>query len=264
MQPIIYFLIAIVSTTAGAIAGIGGGIIMRPVLDILGDFDVQSISMLSSLTVLVMSFVSAGKQLMMKTVIDFKIVLPLAIGAALGGTLGQHLLTMIVNALEMGQTVTVIQNALLLIMAISVFVYMRRRASIESKNLSGKPLIVLTGLVLGVLAAFLGIGGGPINIAVVIFLFSFNIKTAMVCSIVVILFSQSANAIYASLTVGFGAFNLQMLPPMMIGAVAGGFIGAILNKKLSERVVENCFNVMQGLVATFAIFNIISGLNYLS
>ena len=47
---------------------------------------------------------------------------------------------------------------------------------------------------------------------------------------------------------------------MVIGAIAGGFIGASLNKRCSEQVVERAFNGVQLLVLAIAIFNIVRNL----
>ena len=44
---------------------------------------------------------------------------------------------------------------------------------------------------------------------------------------------------------------------MVAGAIAGGFIGAALNKKLPEKTVEKAFNGVQLLVLAICVFNII-------
>lgn len=54
----VYFLIALLATTAGAMTGMGGGVIIKPLLDLLGDYDAATIGVLSALTVFVMSLVS--------------------------------------------------------------------------------------------------------------------------------------------------------------------------------------------------------------
>ena len=58
MDFLFYFFICITATTLGAIAGIGGGVIIKPVLDALGGLSVASIGFLSGCTVLAMSVVS--------------------------------------------------------------------------------------------------------------------------------------------------------------------------------------------------------------
>lgn len=62
MQYVLYFLIAIGATTVGSLTGMGGGVIIKPLMDVLHGFDVQTIGVLSSLTVFSMSVVSIGKR----------------------------------------------------------------------------------------------------------------------------------------------------------------------------------------------------------
>ena len=80
MQYVIYFLIAIGATTVGSLTGMGGGVIIKPLMDVLHDFDVQTIGVISSLTVFSMSVVSIGKQMLAKTRIPFGTAIPLALG----------------------------------------------------------------------------------------------------------------------------------------------------------------------------------------
>lgn len=47
---------------------------------------------------------------------------------------------------------------------------------------------------------------------------------------------------------------------MIVGAILGGFIGASLNKKCSEKTVEKAFNGVQLLVLGITVFNIIRNL----
>ncbi|MBQ8765208.1 MAG: sulfite exporter TauE/SafE family protein, partial [Clostridia bacterium] len=61
MQQIIYFLLALFATTIGSLTGMGGGVIIKPLMDVLGDFDVQTIGVISSITVFSMAIVSVIK-----------------------------------------------------------------------------------------------------------------------------------------------------------------------------------------------------------
>ncbi len=40
---LIYFLVALLSTICGSMAGLGGGVIIKPVLDFLGDYNIETI-----------------------------------------------------------------------------------------------------------------------------------------------------------------------------------------------------------------------------
>lgn len=100
MSYVIYFLIAITATTVGSLTGMGGGVIIKPLMDIMRDFSVETIGVLSSVTVFCMSLVSIGKQMAVKTPIPFRIAVPLATGPVSGGYLGQGMLRWIVTALH--------------------------------------------------------------------------------------------------------------------------------------------------------------------
>ncbi len=253
---LIYFLIAIGATTVGSLTGLGGGVIIKPLLDILGDYNASTIGMLSSITVFSMAVVSLGKQMLAKTEIPFRTAVPLAIGSVAGGQVGQRLLSRVTAGLPNAQ-VTVVQNAVLSLLILGVYLYMKNKARIPSKHWDQPAPALILGLFLGVCAAFLGIGGGPINVALIIFLFSYDTKKAAVSSIVIILFSQASKLASVALGGGFGGFDLSMAPVMVVGAIAGGFIGAKYNKKFSEEAVDRAFNAVQLLVLAICIFNIV-------
>lgn len=260
MQYVIYFLIAIGATTVGSLTGMGGGVIIKPLMDVLHGFDVQTIGVLSSITVFSMSAVSIGKQMLTKTSIPFDMAVPLALGSVAGGLAGEKLLRAIVAALQANSAVTVVQNVVLGLLILVVFLYMKNKDHIKGRALRGVVPSLLTGVFLGICSSFLGIGGGPINVALIIFLFSVPTKTATVCSLVTILFAQISKLASIALTTGFAVFDLSIAPVMVIGAVAGGFIGASLSKRLSEKAVEKAFNAVQLLVLAIAVFNIVRNL----
>ena len=55
MVYMIFFLICFLASAVGAVCGIGGGVIIKPVLDAFGILDVETISFLSGCTVLSMT-----------------------------------------------------------------------------------------------------------------------------------------------------------------------------------------------------------------
>lgn len=84
---IIVFLVCFLASVAGAICGISGGVIIKPVLDALGIMSVSAISFLSGVTVLSMTTYSVIKSKCSKeSSFHGDRGLPLAIGAAFGGS----------------------------------------------------------------------------------------------------------------------------------------------------------------------------------
>ena len=259
-QYLLYFLIAIGATTAGSMTGMGGGVIIKPVLDALQQYDVQTIGVLSAITVFSMALVSIGRQMLSKTKIPFDTAIPMALGSVLGGFIGQWMLSAIVKALGLDNLVTVVQNVLLSLLILGVYVYMRNKHAIKGHSLTGAPVSLLVGVLLGVCSSFLGIGGGPINVALIVYLFSYETKTAATCSLITILFAQISKLGTLALTTGFAVYDLSILPVMVVGAIAGGFLGASFNKKCRESTVERAFNGVQLLVLAISVFNIVKNL----
>ncbi len=238
----------------------GGGVIIKPLMDALGDFDVKTIGIISSVTIFSMAIVSVLRQLRAKNGFPFLIAVPLGIGSVIGGFSGEKLLSFIVNISGADTLVTVVQNCVLAVLILGVFLYMKNKEKIKTMELKGIFAGLSSGIFLGLCSSFLGIGGGPINVALIIFLFSVSTKTATLCSLVTILFAQISKLLTVALTSGFSDFDLSVSPLMIVGAVLGGFIGAELNKRCSERTVEKTFSAVQLLVLGITIFNIIRNL----
>ena len=92
MQVILYLIVSFLASVIGAVCGIGGGVIIKPVLDLCGLASVSTISFLSGCTVLSMSCYSVAKNLSTgESRVDMKTGTPLAIGGALGGILGKQM-----------------------------------------------------------------------------------------------------------------------------------------------------------------------------
>ena len=257
MLVFVYFLISLFSTIAGSLTGMGGGVIIKPVLDALGQFDIESIGILSSTTVLAMSAVSILRQLAKGTQLPAGTTLSLAGGSVLGGLLGQQGLKAILRAVDAQAAVTIIQNVLLCLLILCVYLYMRNKARIPSLGKTGLPYAIAAGVFLGILSSFLGIGGGPINVALIIFVFAFDTKTATVCSLVTIFFAQISKLTTVAVSTGFSPFDLSMLAPMVIGGVIGGLVGFVLNRRCPVATVERAFNGIQFVVLGLCVLNIV-------
>lgn len=253
---VIYFLLAIIATTIGASAGIGGGVIIKPVLDAVSSFGLGTINFLSSATILAMAVVSIIKQLMKKDKINLKVTITVAIGSIIGGVVGQKILHLLINGKKNTSGTEILQSVLLIILLLFVYFYMRYKDKLKSYNIKNGALIALIGLILGAISAFLGIGGGPINVAIFTILFSMDTKDAARNSIIVILFSQGAKILSIAFTTGFSSYNLSVLPVMLIGGVLGGFIGYKLNKTLPEKKILTVFNVFLILIILLNVYNI--------
>lgn len=252
----LYFMIGLLASTIGAIAGIGGGVFMKPILDFLGHYPIGTIGVLSSTTVLGMSTVSLWtKRRDLKTMDKIQAIL-LASGSVIGGLLGKSIFT---SLLAYGW-VGVIQTSFLIIIFSAVFVYVQYKDKFPSYHIENKGIILLVGLLLGLLPAFLDIGGGPHNIAILSLLFALDTKKAGLYSIFIIFFSQLSSLFITSVTVDLGSYNLTMLPGMVIGGILGGLIGSRLAKWLSIEQVDLIFKLIIISLLILNLYNLIVAL----
>ena len=90
MVILLVFLVCFLASVAGAICGIGGGVIIKPALDAFGIMDVATISFLSGCTVLSMTTYSVLRSRRSgASAFERATGLPMALGAAVGGVVGK-------------------------------------------------------------------------------------------------------------------------------------------------------------------------------
>ena len=235
---IIYFFVILIVISTGAVAGISGGVVLRPIFDAIDYHDPLSIAFYMGVAVLTMSISSTIKQISMGTKINFQKVFALAVGAFVGGIIGQLIMDGILY--HVGEIpLQVIQGILSIISLIFVFIFTRENG--KKHHFEGMIWYVLTGLGLGTFATVLAIGGGPINVIVFVILFGITLKEATVYSITTIFFAQVARLGAIGLEHGFSGFSLSMLAFIIPAAVIGGIVGGRMNVLLSETSVMKVF-----------------------
>lgn len=256
-----YFIIICVcvfSSIIGSICGIGGGVIIKPVLDAVGIMSVETVSFLSGCTVLSMSIVSISKNIRSKHDFIFHKLFAtiLALGSIAGGLIGKSLFQNILNILPESNKIGSIQAIVLSIITLGTLIYTMYKYKIHTINIENKLIVFLIGLILGIMSSFLGIGGGPINLVVLFYFFSMNTKEAAMYSIYVIMFSQISSLISTIIKESIPHFDIITLLLMVLCGILGGFIGNALNKKMNNEKVDKLFIIIMMLIICINIYNI--------
>ena len=252
---LVYFLVAFLSSIVGAICGIGGGVVIKPVLDLFQLGAVSTINFLSGCTVLSMRLYSVGKAMINRdSKVDIATGTPLAIGAALGGVAGKELFGLIKSMFANGEMVGGVQAIALGIITIGTLLYTVKKSQIHTIQIKNRLFCAVVGLLLGIMSSFLGIGGGPINLVVLGYLFSMDSKTAAANSLYIILFSQLASFV-STLITGLPAFDPLVLALMVAGGIGGGIVGRTLNKRMDNRAVDTLFVCLMSLIIAICVFN---------
>ena len=256
MQLLIFFLVSLLASTVGAVCGIGGGVIIKPVLDLLRLEDVAAISFLSGCTVLSMSCYSVGRAMLAgERRVSLSTGTPLALGSAAGGLLGSRLFSAVKAMSGDPNAVGAIQAACLAAVTLGTLIYTLNKDKVRTLRLENKPACAAIGLALGCMSSFLGIGGGPINLVVLYFFFSMDTKTAAANSLYIILFSQICNLLATLCTGAVPPFRWPVLALMAAGGIGGGIIGRKLNRRMANQAVERLFIGLMAVIICISLFN---------
>lgn len=252
---VLFWVISFVASIVGAICGIGGGVIIKPVLDAFGVLSVPAISFLSGCTVLAMSSYSVVRgKLGGESLIDLSVGTPLAIGAAIGGIAGKGLLEAI-SSMDKNM-LGAVQAGCLLLMTAGTLLYTIKKDKIRTLHITNVMMSGFIGLMLGIFSSFLGVGGGPINLVVLFYFFSMDTKPAAQNSLYIIFFSQITSLISSLVTGTVPEFSIWLLVLMVIGGILGAVSGRSINKKLESHMVDKLFIILMGVIIVVNIYNI--------
>ncbi len=272
---ILYALIVIVATVVGSSTGLGGGVVIKPMFDLVGNLSTATVNFYSSLAVFTMAVVAVIRQIKRGFSFNFKVLLSVSAGAIAGGFLGQWLLVEFVKLVSPAYS-KIIQSIMLCIMLISVLVYSLNKKRIRTFHICNLFVILLLGLFLGTFSVFLGIGGNPVlglflgtfsvflgiggnpvNVALTMILFSFKMREAAVYSVGIIFFSQLMKLL--TVFIGSGKYQINFNPAIMIAviiaAIIGGFVGTIINRRASDKGLDAIYNWMIIALIGVTIFN---------
>lgn len=240
MSTFINVLVVLIATFFGAIAGLGGGVIIKPMFDLVGSYNASTIGFYSSMAVFSMCIISIYKQVKNKFSFDKKVILSISLGSLIGGVLGEYLFSMATQSLT-NEQIKFVQACLLGITLLLIFIYTINKDKIKSFNIKNTLSIVIIGIMLGSISVFLGIGGGPLNVATLVFLFSFSMKEATVYSIATIFFAQLSKLSTIVISGQLSSFDLSPVPLFCLTAILGGYLGTRVSQKLSNKKIESIY-----------------------
>ena len=254
---VLLFLICLISSTVGSIVGAGGGVIIKPVLDLIGILPVSTVSFCSGCTVLAMAVCSLLRGRKDGVKLELRTSTILAVGAVLGGLVGKWMFEQVRNGVGSEKLLGSIQAITLTVITIGVYLYVCNKDKLPSKHLTNPLAIIVTGLGLGVISSFLGIGGGTSNVAVLFFFFSMEAKQAAKNSLYIIIFSQLSSIFTSVVTGSVPAFEWLHLLSMIAGGVTSAFVGSAISKRIDNRGVEKLLKILLLLIICIDLYNAI-------
>lgn len=256
MIQVVLILIAFLATIIGAVTGIGGGIVIKVFYDVIGLHSVLEIGFYTTIVVFTMCIISVYKQYRGGFKYDLNVLLSISLGSMLGGYLGNWLLNLFASdipktQLQMGQSI------ILLITLLFLLYYTHRKSGNSIALKRSRKNMFLLGLFLGAISIFLGIGGGPLNVSLLVIFFGYTMKQASVYSIATVFFSQITKIITILTSRQYAEFDLSLVPWLILVGVVGGFYGTRMNQRISNAAIGKIYNVFMLGMCALTIFNIV-------
>lgn len=230
---------------------------MKPVLDAVSGLGAVEINFLSGCAVLAMSLVSLLYGRGAGIILEPRRGTALAGGAALGGISGKLIFNAAIRSFAGTPMVRIIQSLVLIVLTTMVFIYIKNKKNIRQKNIYNVFFCIALGLFLGMVSAFLGIGGGPVNIMIISYFLSMDSKTAALHSLYTIFLSQTASLLITIMGQTMAQVNSVQLIAMITGGISGGLIGSRIAKALNHDQVDTIFSGILIAVMLLSVYNII-------
>ena len=222
----------------GSIIGLGGGIIIVPVLTFFGFSPAlaASNSIFAVFSNAIASSISYAKQRRIEYSIGLKLGLLSIPGTVVGALVSS----------EITPSIFKILFALILISA-SVYIFSKRKIEPKRYNISKQIMILAIGasFVAGIMSGLFGIGGGIIFVPLMVVAMGLSMKNAAPTSQFILLFA-SASALVTHTLLGHPDFYQALL--LSVGAFVGGLVGA----RLSLEIKENSLKILISIVMVAA------------
>jgi len=223
----------------GSIIGLGGGIIIVPVLTFFGFSPAlaASNSIFAVFSNAIASSISYAKQRRIEYSIGLKLGLLSIPGTIVGAFVSS----------EITPSIFKILFALILISA-SIYIFSKRKLEQKNYNLSKQIMILAIGasFFAGIISGLFGIGGGIIFVPLMVVAMGLSMKNAAPTSQFILLFA-SASALVTHTILGHPDFYQALL--LAIGAFVGGLVGARLSLEIKENSLKILISIVMIAVA---------------
>ena len=232
----------------GSMLGLGGGIIIVPVLTFLGFSPTvaASNSLFAAFSNSVASTISYSKQKR----IEYSFGLKLGLLAIPGTILGAIIST------DVAPDIFKILFGFVLI-ASSVYIFFSKQIESREKTISKQLIIFIIGasFFAGIISSFFGIGGGIIFVPLMVVGMGMSMKRAAPTSQLILLFASLSGIIVHSI---LGHPDFLQSGFLAIGSFFGGLVGAKLSLSVKERNLKILISVVLLITAVKLFFDSLS------
>ena len=222
----IYALLSGVCVCLGITGGIGASTLLRPLLDAVSPLEPAAISFLCTAGALGAALVSAFFALSQPLMLHQDELLFLAIGALLGGALGD-LISARFYAFLPARGILFLQNALLFtILALSAVYFSQLTKTITPFSITRMASLPVS-LLLGIVASFLSFGAIPLTLMIYHLLFNADESERSIAALTVSLCAMAGKLIVQLIRLRMSIPRAEVLLWLLPGALLGALIAMI-------------------------------------
>lgn len=249
--------IGLIAGTVGSLVGLGGGIIIVPLLIGLHSLSPQ-LAVGTSMVTVVFTGLSSTLTYMKHKRVDYKSGLILFIGSGPGGIIGswankflnQDTFSLYFGIFLIFVSILLILRDKLKPLSLSNMTVIKRSFTDNEGNTvhyQFPPLLaIFIAFIVGFISGLFGIGGGALLVPAMMLLFAFPAHIAVATSMFIVFLSAIVNPANISLGNVSWIYALILIP----GAWIGGKIGAYINTKLSGKAVINLLRITLIILGT--------------
>ena len=240
----------------GAIAGVGGGVIITPLLIVYFGLPMQQAIGVTLISVIATS-TATSSMFVERHVTDIRLGMALEIATTVGAMIAA-LLAPHVDRRTLGMLFT----GFLLFTALSLVkkAWETRKQKLPDTppeyTIQNYPLGFGASLLAGGMSGLLGIGGGPIKVPVMYLFMKVPLRVASATSNFMIGVTAATSAI---IYWGRGDVNVMVATPLVAGVFAGSLLGARLAPKVRPAYVLGLLIVLLGWLGTQMLARLLSG-----
>jgi uncharacterized protein len=246
---LLFLPIGIAIGVLGGFFGLGGGVLLTPVLLLLGVSPVEAITtgLLFSIGT---SISSVWGHLKLNNII-WKAAIPIGLSGIVGTQLARPLV-MYFEEIGIGDIVlSTLYLVILLYFAISMILPGKKNEGRLSENDTfSMPLLIIVGLIGGFLSSTLGVGGGFIVVPLLVSFANFPAKQAV---------GTSAVCIFLFVTAGFTSYIMYVEIDLLLGLflIIGALIGGQLGAKTTVHFANKEMRKMLGILYSVTWFSLL-------
>lgn len=241
---LLLFILGVAVGFVGTFLGIGGGIIIVPVLILLYNLPPNIVVGTSLLIILLSSIVGVALQIKSKNY-NLKVAITLSIASMPGALIGAYLVKIIYLPF-----LKYIISATLL--SISIYIFKKSDNKIVENEIHQTKLnfAIAISFLIGIISTIVGIGGGIFQIPQMIYSLNMPIVNAIPTSqLIILLTSLSATIAHFQ----FQNIDFSIVLPIFLGTIPGNFIALNFSKKISSITLKKIFSILL-LIASIIIF----------